>query len=106
MVRDVFGLQVIEQMPNLATLVFAGSAQAAVFEWIPLPKWVAANLASWFGPQKIVNFLAMATANSTKKAWVDGSWSPIAGIRNVWSRVQGFIKKPRRKRSHAPSSEG
>lgn len=101
MIRDVFGLQIIEQMPNLATLVVAVPAQAAIFAWFPVPDWIGANLASWFGPQKIVNLLAMVTSNSTKKAWIDGTWSPIAGIRAVYDKIINIGKKTRNKSSPA-----
>ncbi len=87
MIRDVAGLQLIEQTPNLATLVFTGTTQAAAIQWLPVPDWMAANLASWFGPQKIIGIMSMIAGNSFKKAWVDGSWNPISGLRDIASRI-------------------
>ena len=44
---------------------------------------LAANVASWFGPQKIINVVAMAVSNSLKRAWVDRSWKPLDMLRTI-----------------------
>lgn len=97
--RDVVRLQLIEQTPNIATIAISGVTQGALIGGTGMNPVLAANLASWFGPHKIVNLLAMATSNSMKKAWVDGSWSPVSSVRNM----AGKIVKMNKRRSNGNS---
>ena len=86
-IRDVARLQIIEQTPNIATVAAAGITQGALIGGTDINTVVAVNVGSWFGPQKIVNLLAMLTSNTMKKAWVDHSWSPIHVLRELAIKV-------------------
>jgi hypothetical protein len=106
---DVFRLQLVEQLPNIWTVVGSGLTQGALIRGTEMSPILAANIGSWFGPQKILNAAAMLTSNSLKKAWVDGTWKPLAliqrpvrGIRNTGRKWQMRLKK----RSVSDSAEG
>jgi hypothetical protein len=86
---DIARLQLVEQLPNVGTAVAAGLTQGVLIGGVDMEPVVAVNVASWFGPQKIVNFAAMLTSNSLKKAWVDGTWKPLGFARNLVRRVRG-----------------
>ena len=88
MALDITKLQLVEQLPNFGTVVVSGLTQGAPINSSGLPPVLAANLGNWFGPNKIVNFVAMITSNSLNKAWVDDSWKPLASIQ---STVCGLI---------------
>jgi hypothetical protein len=85
---DIARLQLVEQLPNVGTAVAAGLTQGVLIGGADMPPVVAVNIGSWFGPQKIVNFAAMLTSNSLKKAWVDGTWKPLGLARNLVRRVR------------------
>jgi hypothetical protein len=84
---DIVRLQLVEQSPNLITLAVSGATQGVLIESADMSPILAVNLGSWFGPQKIVNLVAMFTANSLKRAWVDGTWKPLAATRSIANRV-------------------
>lgn len=84
---DVLRLQIVEQLPSVGGVIFAALTQALIMDQTATSPVISANLASWFGPQKIANLVAMFSSNSLKKAWVDGSWSPRAGWNSLKSRV-------------------
>lgn len=75
---DIARLQLVEQLPNVGTVIAAGLTQGVLISNTDVPPVLAVNIGSWFGPQKIVNVAAMLTSNSLKKAWVDGAWKPRA----------------------------
>lgn len=103
MVRDVVQLQLVEQCPNLLTLLVSGLTQGALMEVKGMPPAVAANLGSWFGPQKVINLAAMLVGNSLKRAWVDGSWKPLAAALRLAHGVAGLRKRvPLLRREPAP----
>ena len=81
--KDILGLQVAEQLPNLFTLVISSAWQGALIQFTGLPTWVGVNLGSWFGPHKIVNVIAMLFSNTVKRAWVDKTWSPGELLRRI-----------------------
>lgn len=87
MVADIAGLQLVEQAPNIGTVVASGLMQGALIGGTNLPPVLAANLASWFGLHKIANLVAMAASNSFKRAWVDGSWKPLTALQSLTHRV-------------------
>jgi len=80
MAGDIIKLQIVEQLPNLGTVVAAGLTQGVLIGSTDVPPVVAVNIGSWFGPQKILNLAAMLASNSLKKAWVDHAWKPRAII--------------------------
>lgn len=86
--RDIVGLQVIEQSPNIWTVISAAVGQGLLMQTADVDAVVSANLASWFGPHKIINLIAMVSSNSAKKAWVDHTWSPGSAFRRLkwWVR--------------------
>jgi hypothetical protein len=95
---DIGRLQFVEQLPNLGTFIVSGVTQGALIGGTGLHPVIAVNLGSWFGPHKIINFAAMLTSNSLKKAWVDGSWRPFAIIRNMTYgliRIYRYLPVPR-----------
>ena len=75
---DIIRLQLVEQLPNVGTVIAAGLTQGVLISSADVPPVLAVNIGSWFGPQKIVNVAAMLTSNSLKKAWVDDAWKPRA----------------------------
>lgn len=75
MLSNIVKLQGIEQTPNIINVISSASSQAGLMA-TGLNPVVAANLASWFGPHKILNLLAMAGANSVNKAMVYRTWDP------------------------------
>jgi hypothetical protein len=92
MPKDVVQLQVVEQSPNLVTVISSAVAQAALMETANmgsdgLSSVFSANLASWFGPHKIANLAAMAGSNSLKKGWVDHTWLPGVYLRKLATRI-------------------
>jgi hypothetical protein len=89
MLIDIIRLQLVEQLPNIGTVVASGLTQGALISGAGMQPVLAANLGSWFGPQKIINLLAMLTSNSLKRAWVDDSWKPLAVVRSL---VQGVSR--------------
>ena len=91
---DIVRLQIVEQLPNIGTVVASGLTQGALISGAGMQPVLAANLGSWFGPQKIINLIAMLASNSLKRAWVDGSWKPLVVMRNLMqglSRVVGKV---------------
>lgn len=88
--KDIFRLQLVEQVPNIFTLIPAALMQGALMWGTAMPTLVAANVASIFGIHKIVNLMAMAGSNSMKKAMVDGSWNPAVRIRNAVAAIVGI----------------
>jgi hypothetical protein len=107
MLFDIFRLQLVEQLPNIWTVAGSGLTQGALIEGTDMPPVLAVNIGSWFGPQKILNIAAMLTSNSLKRAWVDGSWKPLAVL---WSGMRCILspwKKGRRllAKSGSQSSE-
>jgi hypothetical protein len=89
---DIGRLQFVEQMPNLGTFIASGVTQGALIGGTGLHPVIAVNLGSWFGPHKIINFAAMLTSNSLKKAWVDGTWKPLAIIKHLIGILMRIIK--------------
>ena len=79
---DICKLELVEQFPSLVGVIPAALAQAALIEAGVHPI-VSVNAGSWLGPHKIVNWIAMLSSNSLKKAWVDGTWSPSAFLRRI-----------------------
>ena len=84
--RDVLKLQLVEQAPNVWTVISSAATQAALMENTDVGSdeftaVFSANIASWFGPHKILNLAAMLASNSLKKAWVDHTWKPFARTR-------------------------
>lgn len=100
MFLDIFRLQLVEQLPNFGTVAASGLTQGALIGGTGLPPVLAVNLGSWFGLHKIVNFVAMAASNSLKRAWVDGSWSPLAGLKIL---VRRAMRAPRGVSAGSPS---
>jgi len=89
---DMLRLQLIEQAPNLITLVPSALSGWALTSKVGISSMVSTNVASWFGPQKILNLSAGIISNATKKAWVDKTWSPGAITRRILRR--GKSSKP------------
>ncbi|MEE8469829.1 MAG: hypothetical protein V3S51_00690 [Dehalococcoidia bacterium] len=87
MILDIIRLQLVEQLPNVGTVVASGVTQGALISSAGMSPVLAANLTSWFGPHKIINLVAMATSNSLKRAWVDSSWKPLLEARSLVRRV-------------------
>ena len=77
--KDIFRLQLVEQVPNIFTLIPAALMQGALMWGTAMPTLVAANVASIFGIHKIVNLMAMA-----------GSWNPAVRIRNAVAAIVGI----------------
>jgi hypothetical protein len=75
MKTTILELQVVEQTPNIFNFLVSASGQFGLMSAGVNPI-ISANLASWFGPQKIINMLAMLSANSLNKAWVYETWKP------------------------------
>ncbi len=92
---DVIRLQLVEQSPNIATVIPAALAQIAAIEAVGANPIFAVNVGSWIGPQKIVNFVAMVSSNSLKKGWVDHTWSPGAVMRILGGKVARPFRKIR-----------
>jgi hypothetical protein len=89
---DIGRLQLVEQLPNLGTFIASGVTQGALIGGTGLHPVIAVNLGSWFGPHKIINLAAMLTSNSLKKAWVDGTWRPLAMIKHLMGILMRIIK--------------
>ena len=92
---DVLKLQLVEQSPNVWTVISSAVTQAALMEKTDVGSdgftaVFSANLASWFGPHKILNLAAMLASNSLKKAWVDHTWKPFDRARG---RVGRFLHR-------------
>ena len=83
---DMLRLQLIEQAPNLITLVPSALSGWALTSKVGISSMVSANIVSWFGPQKILNLSAGIISNVTKKAWVDKTWKPSAITRGILRR--------------------
>ena len=79
---DILRLQLIEQSPNVITTLLTVLSQGALIK-AGLSPVVSANLAAWFGPQKILNWAAAIVSNTMKKSWVDRTWSPAAAARRI-----------------------
>ena len=88
MKRDILGLQSAEQVPNLISLIITIAWQGFVLEATDLPVWIGLNLASWFGPQKIVNLAAALLSNSLKRGWIDHSWLAPLWMRKMLFRIR------------------
>ena len=89
---DMLRLQLIEQAPNIITLVPSALSGWALTSKAGISSMVSTNIASWFGPQKILNLSAGFISQATKKAWVDKTWSPTAITRRILRR--GKSSKP------------
>lgn len=83
MALDIVKLQLVEQLPNIGTVLASGLTQGALIGGAGMQPVLAANLGSWFGPQKIINLAAMLASNTLKRAWVDGSWKPMVVVRSL-----------------------
>ena len=83
----IFKLELVEQLPNVITVVPAVIAQLALIEAGGIDPVVSVNLASWFGPHKVINFGFMFISNSLKKSWVDGSWSLHNLVRRIRAKL-------------------
>ena len=103
---DLIRLQLVEQSPNISTVVSSALTQSALIGSGGLSPVLAANLASWFGPHKIVNLVAMAASNSLKKAWVDGTWRPLAGIQSMFRGLKWIGKHIRGQRGKRVEGKG
>ena len=90
---DIIRLQFVEQMPNIGTFAASGLTQGALIGGAGMEPVLATNLASWFGPHKILNFIAMAATNTLKKGWIDGSWSPRSALRTSFRRAKGLSRR-------------
>ena len=101
MLRDMAQLQLVEQTPNILTVAFSGVTQGIIMQFTSVSPVIAANLGSWFGPQKIVNLAAMLAGNSLKKAWVDGTWKPAVVARGLLRGVGRLFRKVRLTRKPA-----
>jgi hypothetical protein len=88
--KDIFGLQVAEQLPNAGTLFFSSAWQVVLIETTGWPTWIGVNLGSWFGLHKIVNIATMLFSNSLKRSWVDGSWKPASRFQRILKRLRHF----------------
>jgi len=80
---DVIRLQLVEQFPNITTVIPAALIQIAAIEAGDVDPMISVNIGAWFGPQKIVNFI------------VDHTWSPGATMRKVASpfrKIRSTIK--------------
>ena len=105
---DVFRLQLVEQLPNIWTVVGSGVTQGLIIEETDISPVLAVNVGSWFGPQKILNIAAMLMSNSLKRAWVDGTWRPLTVLRgtvNTFRRLGRKLRLPRTKK-RPPDEEG
>ena len=88
MKKDILGLQLVEQLPNVGTVLAAGLMHGALVWTTGMSSVIAANLASWFGPQKIINILAMIASNTLKRGCVDGSWKPSVRVQRLLQKIQ------------------
>jgi len=86
--KDILGLQSAEQLPSVTTLIITFAWQGLVIQATGVPSWIGVNLASWFGPQKLVNLGAALFSNSLKRGWVDGSWLAPSWIRRTLRRMR------------------
>ena len=91
--QDITQLQLVEQAPNAWTVISSAISQAALLERTDLGSdefnaVFSSNMASWFGPHKILNLAAMLASNSLKKAWVDKTWNPTDRISGFWQRIR------------------
>lgn len=83
--RDILGLQSAEQVPNILALIVTIAWQGFILEYTSVTPWIGINLASWFGPQKLVNLGAALFSNSLKRGWVDRSWlAPLWMRKLLW----------------------
>jgi len=89
--KDIFGLQVAEQLPNASTLLLSSAWQVILIETTG-STWAGVNLGSWFGPHKIVNVFAMFFSNSIKRGWVDGAWLAPMWVRRILSKIGRFSR--------------
>lgn len=105
MLRDMAQLQLVEQTPNIVTVAFSGATQGLIMQFTNVPPVIAANLGSWFGPQKIVNLAAMVAGNSLKRAWVDGTWKPAAVARALLRRAGRISRRLPLVRRETPAEQ-
>jgi len=87
MFRDILSLQLVEQLPNVITLIPALMMQGALMVGTQMGPMLAINLGSLFGLHKIANLMAMTGSNSMKKAMVDRSWTPSVRVKRYVSRL-------------------
>ncbi len=97
MTGDIVKLQLVEQSPNIWTVISSAATQTVLMETTSVGSdqfnaVFSANMASWVGFHKILNLAAMLTSNSLKKAWVDHTWKPLAGVTNLWHRIYGKLR--------------
>jgi membrane protein YqaA with SNARE-associated domain len=83
---DMLRLQLIEQAPNLITLVPSALSGWALTSEAGISPLASTNITSWFGPQKILNLSAGFISQATKKAWVDKTWKPGSIARRILRR--------------------
>jgi Na+/H+-dicarboxylate symporter len=86
MIKDVAWLQLVEQIPNMLTIVLTGFMQGFLVQYSGVGMVVSANLASWFGPQKIINLLTLIASNMFKKGFIDKTWGASLGKLAVFKR--------------------
>ncbi len=90
---DVIRLQLVEQSPNIPTVIPAALIQIAAIEAGDVDPMISVNLGAWFGPQKVINFIAMVTSNSLKKGWVDHTWAPGPTLKNLAGKVERAFRR-------------
>ena len=105
MKKDIFGLQLVEQLPNVGTVLAAGLTHGVLVWTTGISSVLAANLASWFGPQKIINILAMILSNTLKRGWVDGSWKPSVRFQRLLHKMQYMGKNHEMEANSSTTSE-
>ena len=86
--KDILGLQSAEQLPNVTTLIVSIAWQGLFIQATGVPTWIGVNLASWFGPHKLVNLGAALFSNSLKRGWIDGSWLAPRWIRGTLRKIR------------------
>lgn len=97
---DVIRLQLVEQFPNIPTCIPAALIQIAAIEAGNVDPMISVNIAAWFGPQKVVNFIAMVTSNSLKKGWVDHTWAPGPTLQKLTNKATSSFRKIGTKQQH------
>ena len=88
--KDILGLQVAEQLPNVATLILSSAWQVVLIDTTGWPVWIGVNLGSWFGLHKIVNVASMLFSNSMKRGCVDGSWRTPPHMRRILLNIPQY----------------
>mgnify|MGYP006960589578 CR=1 FL=1 len=86
--KDIVGLQLAEQVPNISVAAISGLWQAMLINSTGMPTWVGVNVGSWFGPHKIVGLLASLFGSSLKRGCVDHAWEPPSRMRKFLQRLR------------------